>query len=267
MNLRKQKAFSLIEVLVVIAIVSVLLAILLPALGSARERGRRIVCMNNLRSIWTGVWSYSLTWDDRVPFMEDINLTDPNADPFDPAFPSTAGVMLESYVTPGSWRCPSAVAGYPANAGPGQWKLTYTFSSAGPVGQGIPYDSDPNANTGGVLDPAVSNYRHFDGRFIKLLDGRRYVQAGGVNNGPRGEWNVRRGVIAESLGGDVNAGKFIYPHKGSPDPRNDLGASRDQFFLNTNSKSARTGYFELHADGETPTMLFTRNWQVHYPGY
>lgn len=263
----KKNAFTLIELLVVIAIVSVLISILLPALSNARERGRRIVCMNNLRSIWTGIWSYSLTWDDRVPFMEDVNLTDPNADPFDLAYPTTAGVMLESFVTSGSWRCPSAVAGFPANAGQGQWKLTYTFSSAGPIGQGVAYDSDPYARTGSALDPAVSNYRHFDGRFIKLLDGRRYVQSGGVNDGPRGQWNVRFPVISETLGGDVGSGKFIYPHKGTNEGRNDLGASRSQFLQNTNAKGAKTGAFELHADGETPTILFTRTWQVHYPGY
>ncbi|MBK8270978.1 MAG: hypothetical protein IPK83_22780 [Planctomycetes bacterium] len=116
------------------------------------------------------------------------------------------------------------------------------------------------------MTPA-SNYRHFDGRFIKLLDGRRYVQSGGVNDGPRGQWNVRFPVISEALGGDVGSGKFIYPHKGTTEGRNDLGASRSQFLQNTNAKGAKTGAFELHADGETPTILFTRTWQVHYPGY
>lgn len=259
------RAFTLIELLVVIAIIAVLIATLLPCLSSARERGRRLICQNNLRAIWTGVFQYSLVWDDRAPYLEDINQNDPNADPFDPQYPTTAGVVLESYVTPGSWRCPSAVAGFPANAGQGMWKLTYTFSAAGPVGLGVPYDTDPNANTGGVLDPAISNYHHFDGRFMKMLDGRRYVHSG-VNRNQKGQWNVRRAVIAEALGGP-GPGQYIYPHRGLPQARTDLGGSERMFMTNSNYRTARTAYHELHADGENPTIYFTRFWEQHAPGY
>jgi len=56
---RPFSAFTLIELLVVIAIVALLLAILLPALGQAREQGRRARCMSNLHQIALA-WHYYL---------------------------------------------------------------------------------------------------------------------------------------------------------------------------------------------------------------
>ena len=110
---RHRRGFTLIELLVVIAIIAGVLAILIPALSRAQESARQVYCKNNLRNIWTGIWSYSLNWDDRVPFAEDINLSNPNANPFDPNQPSTIGVVLRPYIGEEVWRCPSAVAGFP----------------------------------------------------------------------------------------------------------------------------------------------------------
>ncbi|MBI4581203.1 MAG: type II secretion system protein [Planctomycetes bacterium] len=262
-----RRGFTLIEVLVVIAVIALLVSILWPSLAQARERSRQLVCRNNLRSIWTGILAYTLQFKERLPFLEDVNLSQPNADPFDPRYPTTAGRVLTRYVQPGSWRCPSASAGFPANAGCGGWKLTYTFSSAGKIGQGVPYDRNVSANTGGVFDPAVSNYTHFDGRPLRLLDGRRYVQAPALNRNKKGWWNVRRAIVAEALGGQPALGKPIYPHFGAPNVRYDLGNARSQFEANTLGNGPKPAYHELHADGDRVDIYFTRYWQQHWPGY
>ncbi len=64
--MHKKRGFTLIELLVVIAIIALLIAILVPILHSAREQGRRAVCMANLRQLNLAWWTYAQENGDRI---------------------------------------------------------------------------------------------------------------------------------------------------------------------------------------------------------
>ncbi len=65
-----KRAFSLVELLVVVAVVALLVSMLLPALSVARQAGRQAVCSANLRSVLLGVQLYTQESKDWLPAAE-----------------------------------------------------------------------------------------------------------------------------------------------------------------------------------------------------
>ena len=67
----RAKEFTLIELLVVIAIIAILAAILLPSLNKAREQGRKISCVNNLKNLSS---AFAMYFSDNNDFIVPDNI-------------------------------------------------------------------------------------------------------------------------------------------------------------------------------------------------
>lgn len=61
-------AFSMIELLVVVAIIVILASLLLPALGQAKSRGWKIACLSNLRQVGIAIESYAPDYNGDIPY-------------------------------------------------------------------------------------------------------------------------------------------------------------------------------------------------------
>ena len=157
----KPMGFTLIELLVVIAIIAILAAILLPALNSARERGRSASCISNFKQLGTSFFMYSDANDSYI-FVSNrsgsnygVSMSNwPNI--YWGVFYREAGYInsLEEI------RCPSTLC----SAAAGDWQYAYSVGVAA-----------HNTNTGAfrIADPAYT--KQPSGKVIIAADSR-YIE-------------------------------------------------------------------------------------------
>ncbi len=159
MSVKRHEAFTLIELLVVISIIALLVAILLPALGSAQAAGRAALCLSNTRQWNLAFQGFSIDHKDR-PF--DYNST---AVYYVPLRDYNSGIETIAH-------CPAIQRNFTnsaATVGTATHAWQYQNYSGGYAFNGYWYGIEgPDAGGSGYANQPVSKFPFPDAWFVKL---------------------------------------------------------------------------------------------------
>jgi len=111
----KRRGFTLIEILIVLAIIALLAALLLPVLSSVRAAGRSAACISNLRQLGQAMQQYTADNDHYPRGLDPADRYTPQMWAGNPdaggdiltATPLLSEVMAPYIKSPQLWKCPS----------------------------------------------------------------------------------------------------------------------------------------------------------------
>lgn len=207
--MKKKYGFTLIEILVVIAIIVLLAALLLPVLANVKERGRKTICLNNLKQIMVAYEMFSEDNFEKYPQKPEEIYN---------------GIYPNFIKTPRTFWCPSTISRRirpPNLIDDTNWDISYSFVFGLTTSNNCP-NPVPVISDNGVFMNLEVNYQqkygnHDDGINVQYLDGstmwipkpKIVYYKKDVNNGPGEDEVIKRVNVACPETWPPGVSKFI----------------------------------------------------------